>query len=98
MCRNSIVDKLVEECTKIVDENKIYNETLNTVSSNDSLRDSVSCTPYTVLFAVFLVTSVIVGSVFVYFYWHPKKDSVKWYLKKNNVRTKLNPNTQTTNY
>ena len=25
VCRNSIVDKLVEECTKIVDENKIYN-------------------------------------------------------------------------
>ena len=24
-CRNSIVDKLVEECTEIVDENKIYN-------------------------------------------------------------------------
>ena len=32
VCRNSIVDKLVKECTKIVDENKIYNETLNTTS------------------------------------------------------------------
>ena len=43
-CRNSIVDKLVEEFTKIVDENKIYNETLNTISSNDSLNYCVSCT------------------------------------------------------
>ena len=45
MCRNSIVYKLVKECTKFVDENKIYNETLKTASSNDSLIDCVSCTP-----------------------------------------------------
>ena len=73
MCRNSIVDKLVEECTKIVDENKIYSETLNTISSNDSLSDCVSCTPYILLFLVFLVTSVIIGGVFLYFYWCLKK-------------------------
>ena len=29
-CRNSIVDRLVEECTNVVDENKIYIEALNT--------------------------------------------------------------------
>ena len=58
MCRNSIVEKLVEECTKIVDENKIYNKTLNTILSNDSLSDCVSCTPYILLFAVLLVTAV----------------------------------------
>ena len=65
VCRNRIVDKLVEECTKIVDENKIYNETLNTTSSNDSLSDCVSCAPYIVLFAVFLVTNAIISSVFI---------------------------------
>ena len=85
--RNSIVDKLVEECTKIVDENKIYKETLNTISSNDSLSDCVSCPPYIVLFAVFLVTNVIIGGVFIYFCWR---------LKKYNVRIKFNPCTQTT--
>ena len=73
VCKNSVVDKLVEECTKIVDENKIYNETLNTTSSNDSLSDCVSCTPYIVLFAVILVTSVVIDSGFVYFYWYPSK-------------------------
>ena len=78
VCRNSIVSKSVEECTKIVDENKIYNETLNAIplgatSSNDSLSDWTSCTPYIVLFGVFLVTSVIIGSVFLYFYWYQKK-------------------------
>ena len=35
VCRNSIVDRLVEECTNVIDENKIYNETLNTISSDD---------------------------------------------------------------
>ena len=65
VCRNRIVDKLVEECTKIVDENKIYNETLNTTSSNYSLSDCVSCAPYIVLFAVFLVTNAIISSVFI---------------------------------
>ena len=74
-CRNSIVDKLVKECTKIVDENKIYNETLRTISLNDSLSDCVSCTPYIVLFVVFLATSVIIGSVFLYFYWCLKESN-----------------------
>ena len=63
-CRSNIVDKLVEECTKIVDENKTYNETLNKISSNVSLSDCVSCTPYIVLFAVFLVICVIISSGF----------------------------------
>ena len=72
-CRNTIVHKLVEKRTKIVDENKFYNETLKTTSSNDSLRNCDFCTPYIVLFAAFLVTSVIIGSVFVYFYWYQKK-------------------------
>ena len=65
VCRNSLTDKLVEECTNVIDENKIYNETLNATSSDDC----ASCTLYVVLFAVFLTTSVIIGGVFVYFYW-----------------------------
>ena len=64
VCRKSIIDKLVGECTKIVDGDKIYNETLNTISSNDC----ASCTIYILFFTVFLPTSVIIGSVFLYFY------------------------------
>ena len=86
-CRNSIANKLVEECTKIVDESKIYNNTSNTISSNDLLSDCVSCTPYIVLFAVFLVTSVIFGCAFMYFCWR---------LKKDNARIKFYPCTRTT--
>ena len=66
--RNTLIDKLVEECTDVIDSNKIYNETLNTISSDDC----ASCTLYVVLFAVFLTTSVIVGSSFIYFYWYSR--------------------------
>ena len=65
VCRNSIVDRLVEECTNVIDENKIHNEILNTIPSDD-------CTLYVVLFAVFLTTSVITGSSFIYFHWFKK--------------------------
>ena len=71
VCRNSMVDELVEECTKVVDEDEIYNETLNKISSDDC----VSCTLYIVLFAVFLTTSVIIGGVFLYFYWYSERNT-----------------------
>ena len=70
MCRSSIVGKLLEECTDVFDENKIYNETLNVVPLDTiSSDDCASCTLYVVLFAVFLTTSVIMGSGFFYFHF-----------------------------
>ena len=69
VCRNSIVYKLIEECTSVIDENKIYNETLSGTSSDECN----SCTLYFKLLAVFLTTSVIIGIIFVYFYWYKKK-------------------------
>ena len=71
VCRNSIVDRLVEECTNVIDENKIYNETLYKIPSDDC----TSCTLYAVLLAVFLTRSAITGYSFVYFYWHKKISS-----------------------
>ena len=68
VCRNSLVDKLVEECNNVIDENKIGNKTLTVASSNDC----TSCTPYIVLFAVFLSTSVIISGAFVYFHWYKR--------------------------
>ena len=69
VCKNSpLIDRLVEKCTSVIEGDKIYNGTLNTISSDDC----DSCTLYVVLFAVFLTTCVIIGSVFVYFYWYKK--------------------------
>ena len=65
-CTYKVVDKLVEECTKIFDGNEmIYNETLNTTSSNNCC---VSYAPYIVLVAMFLTASVIISGVFIYFH------------------------------
>ena len=58
-CRTKIVGEFVEECSKNIDENEmIYNETLNTISSNDYKKVCDSCTLYIVLSVVFLVTSI----------------------------------------
>ena len=51
VCRNSLVDKLVDESTNIIDDDTIYNKTLTVTSSNDC----ASCTPYIVLFTVFFI-------------------------------------------
>ena len=66
VCRNTLIDKLVEECTSVVDGDKIYNETLDTMLSDDC----ASCTLCVVLFAVFLTTNIITDGSFIYFYWY----------------------------
>ena len=70
-----MVDKLVEECTNVIDGDRIYNETLNEIPSDDC----ASCTIYAVLFTVFLSTSVIISGAF------EKKNA-----QLSTVRVKLN--------
>ena len=73
-CRRKIVGSLVEECSKNIDENEmIYNGTLNGITLNDYKKVCGSCTLYIVLFTVFLVTSTVMGIVFICFYWYSKK-------------------------
>ena len=69
VCRNILFDKLVEQYTSVIDDDKIYNKTLTVTSSNDC----ASCTLYVVLFAVFLSMSVIISGACVYFHWYKNK-------------------------
>ena len=69
VCRNSLLGRLVEEYINVIDGDTIYNKTLTVISSNDC----ASCTPYIVLFAVFLSMGVIISSAFDYFHWHKNK-------------------------
>ena len=64
----------------------IHNETFDEILLNDYKKVCGSCTLYIVLFAIFLVISTVISAVFIYFYW---------YLKKDNVRVKFDPGTQT---
>ena len=57
----------------------IYNEILNTISLNDCKNVCGSCTLYIVLFVVFLVTSTVISSVFIYFYWYSGKNITNFY-------------------
>ena len=59
----------------------LYNETLiviplDVIPLNDYKTVCSSCTIYTVLFAVFFITSICISSVFIYFYWYLKKDNI----------------------
>ena len=47
--RNSIIDKSIEECTGVVDGDRIYNETLNTIL----LDDCGSCTLCCIICSIF---------------------------------------------
>ena len=40
-----------------------------------------SCTLYIVLFAIFLVTSTIISSAFIYFHWYLKKNITDAYYR-----------------
>ena len=77
-CRKKKFDKLLDECSENIDGNKmLFNETLNTIllnsiSLNDYKKVFGSCTLYIVLFAVFLVTSIVISTVFTYFGWYSK--------------------------
>ena len=64
-----MVDKLIEECTNVIDGDTIYNKTLAVTSSNDC----GSCTPYIILFKIFLSISVIISGAFIYFHWYKNK-------------------------
>ena len=90
MCRNKIADKLVEKCSENTDGNEMrYKETLNSIPLNDHKKLCSSCAIYIVLFIIFFIISICISSAFNYFHW---------YLKKDNVPVRFNPNTQTIIY
>ena len=43
VCRNTLIDKLVEECTNVIEENKVYNKTLDVTLSNDCASCTLCC-------------------------------------------------------
>ena len=74
MCRKKIIDKLMEECSENIDENKmLYNETLDITSSSDN-KTSDSYIVYIVLFSVFLIISISM-TIYVYFFLYLKNRS-----------------------
>ena len=82
-CRKRLVDKLIEECSEDIDENKlIYNRTLN-----DYGNVCNSCTIYIVLLAILLIINIGISCAFIYFLWYLKED--------NTSITNINADTET---
>ena len=69
-CRKKLVDKLVEECTKTVEEVKIAE------NQNENMHKCNSCTLYIVLFSILVAISVGIGTYFVYSHWYLKKKMI----------------------
>ena len=77
-----MVDKLVEECTKSIDEVEISSE-------NQHKNKCSSCTLYIVLVSIIFTISIGIATYFVYSHW---------YLKIDNARAMLDTRTETTIY
>ena len=74
-CRRKKFAELVEKCSKNIDEI----EMIYTIPLNDYKKVCCSCKLYIVLFAVFLVTSSVISTVFIYFYQYPEKNITNAY-------------------
>ena len=73
-CRKILIDKLVEECSENIDGNKmIYNGTLNGIPLNNYEKICNSCTVSIVLLVTFVIVSITISSVFIYFHWCLKR-------------------------
>ena len=71
-CRKRLVDKLVDECTEIIDEEvKILDKNENKCSS---------CVLYIVLFSIFFTINVGIAAYFIYYkYMNSSKENVSKY-------------------
>ena len=85
-CRKKITDKLIEEYSENIDENKmLYNETLDFISSYGNNETSDSCIVYIVLFSVFLITNISM-TIYVYLFLYLKnKSSNPHYFERLNI-------------
>ena len=81
-CRKRIIDKLVDGCSKNIYGNKTLDVTpldaipLNAIPLNVYKKVCNSCMIYMVLFVLFLITSICICFVFIYFHWCLKKDKI----------------------
>ena len=68
-CKKRLIDKLVDECSENIDGNEMTN-----ISLSGYKNVFGSCIIYIVLLAIFLVMSISISSVFVFFFL-----LLKWY-------------------
>ena len=70
-CRKKLIDPLVEECTKNIDETKLVNITVE----NENNSRCTSYVIYKVLFFIFFIISCGIG---IYFVYHKYVNCIKY--------------------
>ena len=75
-CRKKLLDKLVDECTESVEEEKL---TKITLAEDENEHKCSCCTLYIVLFSIIFTINVGTGTYFVYYKYmnHDKKIGAK---------------------
>ena len=72
-CRKSLVDKLIEECNKNIEETSLFKINLTKCKQN-------SCILYTALFSIFFTVNIGIATYFVYYkYINHNKENVSVY-------------------
>ena len=69
-----MIDKLTEKCIENAEEVKIAKINL---AEDENKHQCSSCTRYIVLFSMSFTINVRIGSYFLYFHWHLKKDAIR---------------------
>ena len=72
-CRKKIIDKLIEERSEDIYENETLDIIpLNVIPLNGYKNICNSCIVYAVLRVMFLIRSICICCVFIYFHWYLK--------------------------
>ena len=74
MCRKKLVDSLVEECTKNIDETKLVNITVE----NENTGRCNSYIVYKMLFWIFFIFFIIGSGIIIYFVYHKYVNRIKY--------------------
>ena len=77
-CRKKLLDKLVEECRKNIDEKKLHqNKMIYNSNLNDYEKICSSYIVYIILFVTFFIISISIRSVFIYFHWYLERKYIE---------------------
>ena len=76
-CRKRLINKLVEEFNKNVDEKELHPHKMTNVTLNEYKNACNSCIIYILQFVISLIISINISSVYIYFHWYLKRKYIE---------------------
>ena len=66
-----MVEELVEECNKNINEKELHkNKTIYNSNVNDDEKICSSCIVYMIFVVMFFIINISISSVFIYLHWY----------------------------